>query len=326
LKNQRTYKQLALFLAIGCLAIFVGQIDLQIVRNNLSQVGWQFGWVFLITGLAYAMASTAWLLCFQQVPTQLSASKLFVYRQIGETLTTINPANIIVGESAKVYLLKKEGVAYEEGVVSILLSRVLIFLSMIALFLLLPFVFYKLGWTNELSWIGISGLVLLSFIILGIFCAMVHPKLLLHQCIHSIYQRWQFPFLEKLLPKIASINQLLAEFYISHKVKLFIAFALSLFHWLMGAIEIYVLLLLLDIKITLLGAILVEVGVTCIKSMGAFIPGQVGIEEYGNKVMLGILGIHTGSVWLTISILRRTRQVVWLLIGGLFFLFVYRKI
>lgn len=304
----------------------MSQIDLQIVLSNLYQVGWQFGWVFLITGTAYAMASTAWLLCFQQVPAQLSASKLFVYRQIGETLTTINPANIIVGESAKVYLLKKEGVAYEEGVVSILLSRVLIFLSMIALFLLLPFVVYKLGWANEFSWIGIGGFVVLSFVIIGIFYAMVHPNLLLFQFIQTVYQRWNLRFLEKLLPNIQSVNQLLSEFYKSHKAKLLIAFALSLFHWLMGAIEIYVLLYLLDIKITILEAILVEVGVTCIKSMGSFIPGQVGIEEYGNKVMLGILGIQAGSVWLTISILRRTRQVIWLLVGGLFFLFVYRKI
>jgi len=94
----------------------------------------------------------------------------------------------------------------------------------------------------------------------------------------------------------------------------------------MGAVEIYVLLYFLNIKITLLGAILVEVGITCIKSMGAFIPGQIGVEEYGNKLMLGLIGISTGSVWVTISILRRTRQVIWLMIGGVFFLLVYRKI
>jgi len=161
LKNKKTYKQFALLAAIACLFLFLRNIDIGEVQHQLTQIGWQFGLVFIITGIAYAMASTAWLLCFKEVPAQLSASKLFVYRQIGETLTTINPANIVVGESAKVYLLKQDGVDYDTGVVSILLSRVLIFLSMIALFLLLPFVLHQLGWAKEFSWLG-GGIVLFN--------------------------------------------------------------------------------------------------------------------------------------------------------------------
>ena len=325
LKNKKTYKQLALLAAISCLFLFLQTIDVGEVKNQLVQIGWQFSLVFLITGIAYAMASTAWLLCFKEIPAQLSASKLFVYRQIGETLTTINPANIVVGQSAKVYLLKQDGVTYEEGIVSILLSRILIFLSMIALFLLLPFALYKMGWVGNITWMGIGGLFLFISLMVVVFYAMIHPTLLLHQWTLGLSQKWNLPFLKKLLPKIQSVNQLLCDFYQTHQLKLFLAFVLSVFHWLMGALEIYVLLYFLDIKITVLAAILVEVGITCIKSMGAFIPGQVGVEEYGNKLMLGLVGVSSGSIWVTISILRRTRQVIWLLIGGLFFLLVYRK-
>ena len=326
LHNKKTYKRLALVAAMGLLILFVRHIDFGVVQNKVVQIGWKFGLVFLITGIAYALASIAWLLCFQEVPAQLSASKLFIYRQIGETLSTINPANIIVGESAKMYLLKQEGIAYDEGVTSILLSRILIFLSMVALFLLLPFVIYQLGWIPSFSVISLLGILLFSICIMGLFFSMVHPKLLLYQTLHHIASQYKIRFLNNLLPKIYAINQLLCTFYQEQRGKLIIAFLLSVLHWLMGAVEIYALLFFLDIKITLLGAILVEVGVTGIKSMGAFIPGQIGIEEYGNKVMLGLLDISAGSIWLTISILRRTRQLIWLLIGGVFFLLVYRKV
>ena len=326
MKNNKKYKLLAVVGAILLLGIFIAQINLQQVQANLQQVGWQFGSVLLITGIAYAMASTAWLLCFKVVPPQLTASKLFIYRQIGETLTTINPANIIVGESAKIYLLNQEGVAYQEGLVSILLSRVLIFLSMIALFVLLPVAFYQTGLLASLSITPILLVVLLIAIVIGLFYSMVHPNLLLWQFVTNLNNKFPSSFLSKMLPKIEEINRLLYTFYQQHQLKLLLAFLLSLLHWLMGAVEIFILLHLLNIPIPLMGAILIEVGVTCIKSMGAFIPGQIGVEEYGNKIMLGLVDISGGGIWLTISILRRTRQVFWLLIGGVFFLLVYRKL
>ena len=321
--KKKQYKRIALVLAFALLGIFVAQMDWLQVQANLQQVGWQFSIVFVITGIAYAMASTAWLLCFPTIPKQLSASKLFIYRQIGETLTTINPANIIVGESAKVYLLNKDGVNYEQGLVSILLSRILIFLSMIGLFLFLPIALYQTGLLVGISSAWLIGFTVFIGSILGIFYSMVHPDLLLYKGISSLNNKLQCSFIHKSLPRIQHINQLLYDFYQERKIQLFLAFLLSLFHWIMGAVEVFFLLQLLNLKITLFGALLIEVGVTCIKSIGAFIPGQIGVEECGNKVMLGVVGISTPSVWLTLSILRRTRQLLWLLIGGGFFLMVY---
>lgn len=324
--TKKKYKLLAFLTGWLFLGVFLWNVDFNLVIENLYQIGWKFSFVLLITGIAYGMASTAWLLCFSKLPKQLNGSKLFVYRQIGETLTTINPANIIVGESAKMYLLKKEGIAYQEGFMSILLSRTLIMLSMIALFLILPIFFFFTQFSFQITTSQYFLLGLFILILFGFFYSMVNPKLVLHQFFQTLNTKWNFVFLKKITPKIKETNLLLAQFYQHQKGKLLLAFLLSLVHWIMGAVEFYVLLLLLDIKITLLGAILMEVGVSCIKSLGAFIPGQIGIEEYGNKVMLGALDLSGGGLWVTISILRRTRQIIWLLIGGLFFLLIYKKI
>lgn len=318
--NKANFKIAILLLAILFLVFFISQIDLQEVLLQLQLIGWKFSILLLITGSAYAMAAGAWLLCFEPIPPQLSVPKLFVYRLIGESLTTINPTSIVAGESAKVYLLNKEGIPYEQGIISILLSRILIFLSMISLFLVLPFSLYQLGFIGHFSlpWgIGLAGMTV-GFG--SLFYSMVHPNLLLYKGMQSINRLIHSSFLEKRLAKILAINQGLFDYYRHQKLHLYLAFFLSLLHWIMGAVEIYTIFFLLNLKISLLSALLIEVGVTFIKSMGAFVPGQIGVEEYGNKLMLGFLDMSNGNIWLTLSILRRSRQLIWLGIGGLFFI------
>ncbi len=316
--NKKRLKIAVLLLAIGFLLFFISQINLQEVCTQLKEIGWKFSLLLSITGSAYAMASAAWLLCFDPIPSQLSIPKLFVYRLIGESLSTVNPTNIIAGEGAKIYLLKKEGISYEQGIISILLSRILIFLSMISLFLVLPFSLYHLGFIEHftLAWgIGLTGITL-GFA--GLFYSMIHPDLLLYGGVQTLNRFLKFSFLEKQLPKILAINQGLCAYYHNQKLRLHLAFFLSLLHWIMGAVEIYAIFFLLNLKVSLLGALLMEIGITFIKSIGAFIPGQVGVEEYGNKLMLGFLDMSNGNLWLIFSILRRSRQLIWLCMGGLF--------
>lgn len=323
--KKQGYKLVAFLVGWGFLAFFLWQVDFQMVAENLAIVGPKFGWIFLITGLAYSMASLAWWLCFTNIPKELSISKLFIFRQIGETLTTINPANIIVGETAKLYLLKQEGIDSKEGLASILLSRILIMLSMIALFLLLPFGFINSGLMEGYGQQILVPIIGLVSLIGSFFYGLVSEKLWLFRLITALGKRLKYDFFKGITPKVKELNELLVQYYQQQKGRLLLAFLLSLLHWIMGAVEVYVLFFLLNVKCTFFAAILIEVGVTCIKSLGAFIPGQIGVEEYGNKLMLELLNVGNAGLWVTISVLRRTRQLFWLGVGGVFFMVIYQQ-
>ncbi len=41
------------------------------------------------------------------------------------------------------------------------------------------------------------------------------------------------------------------------------------------------------------------------KAAGAIVPGQIGVEEYGNKVMLDVIGIVSNEIWLVVTLIRR---------------------
>lgn len=314
-------------LVFGCilLSLFVGQVEFTLVGQHLSRVGWRFGWTIVVTGVAYALAAYAWLLCFTKTPVHLSFSKLFVMRQVGETLAVINPTSIVAGEASKIYMLRNEGVEYKEGVVSILLSRSLIFISMFALLLLGAFLLFQ---TFDFFISPAAQMLFLSIMIfgfVGLLLGLVSSKLYLYRLVNYTIQPFTFLKKKSWLPKLKEVNEELHQFYLHHKVKLLLAFLFTLIHWVLGGVEFYVLLNLLEIKVSFFDVILLEIGVAVVKALGAFIPGQVGIEEYGNKLMLDIIGVSDGGVWLAISVLRRARQVVWLGIGGVLFLFIYKN-
>ena len=323
--TKKQYKVIAFLLGIGLLIIFLLKVDIQQVGTELGKVGWPFATTLFITGIGYALAAQAWWLCLGAESRQLSLGKLFVYRQIGETLTTINPANIIVGETAKVFLLNRTGVTYEKGISSILLSRALIFLSLLVIAIPLPILLVASGIIVEINWMQSIAFIFVIGLIGLLFYGMIHPKLFLFRFFQWLTQKTGYTFLKKQIPAIKRINQLLQTFYKNHRFHLILALVLSALHWIMGAIEFYILLQLLGVKVSLTHAILLEIGVTVIKSLGAFVPGQIGIEEYGNQLMLQVLHLNSGGLWLVISVLRRARQLFWLFIGGLFCWWIYAK-
>ncbi|MFT6338741.1 MAG: hypothetical protein ACJATI_005518, partial [Halioglobus sp.] len=118
------------------------------------------------------------------------------------------------------------------------------------------------------------------------------------------------------------INLEAHTFYSHNKGKFFWAFLLSVIHWILGAAEFYLILKVLGFDISVVNAIAIEMGVILFKTIGAIVPGQVGVEEYANKVMLGAVGIAGNEVWLVVSIMRRARQLFWVGIAGVFYFFM----
>lgn len=58
------------------------------------------------------------------------------------------------------------------------------------------------------------------------------------------------------------------------------------------------------------------------RSAGFFIPGQLGLEEFGNKLMFSLVNIPGSETWVTASLVRRGRQIFWILAGFMIYLFL----
>ena len=295
------------------LGIYIYQVDFNILWEKISILKWKVVLLFLVPGIGYVLATWAWKLCFQQQKHGLNLYLLFIIRHIGESLAIINPTNFVAGETAKVFLLQKAGIDYTAGVSSVLLSRTILMAShiflMILILAMLPF-FMEIE--MSVHWIFTGFFCLLSFCGL-MFYALTSPRLWLYQGVVKLAQK--FDRLQPFAKKIKTINLEMSRFYQDNKRKLFVAFLLSISHWCIGALEFYLIIKCLGYDLSFLTALILETGVMLIKSAGSFVPGQLGVEEYGNLLMLNFMQLNDPALWLGVSLLRRGRQVFWLLIG-----------
>ena len=301
-------KLLGLLSVLLCLWFFVRATDFAAVAGLLKKTGLRFCYLIGITLVAYIFGSLSWWYCLGKDRRSVSIGQLFVVRHIGETLSLINPMSIIAGETAKVYLLKDIGIARPITIASILIARVFLIISQLTLMMLvlIPFLWadHQLSVNRFYAW------AILSLLLFTVVCWMLYTKFA------------DAPALSGIQKKITRIAEAWNELFLYSKSALLLAFFFALLHWIFGALEFYLIIRFLGFNVSLLKGMLVDLGVVVFKSAGAFIPAQLGVEEYGNKTMIAVVGIQSATLWVAASILRRSRQLFWIAIGCCAWLFV----
>lgn len=301
---------------VASLIIFLNTTDIKKVLESLKEIGSKFTILLFITFLSSALGTLSWRSCLGSHTGSISLRQLFLIRHIGEIASLFNPAGIVGGEALKMHLLySSENVEKKTILASILISRVIMILTQFALFSFVALCLFipdlnLMAVTHYSQYLITAGAGLMIVSLLFYFKKNIIGLLLTMHC-ESALKHKTGPYREKLNDVFREMSGL----YRSNKKAVLYASFFALLHWVIGAMEFYLILTFLGIKINILEAILVDMGVIFFKTAGIFIPAQAGIEEYGNKFMLSIVGIPGAEIWITASILRRARQLFWLAFG-----------
>lgn len=314
-----------------CVLIFVGQFirqtNFQEIGDYLEKMPFTFLGILGLSLIAYVSATLAWRLCLGDESEKASIGQLFMMRHVGEMLSVFNPTSVVAGETLKAHYLKRQGISIENSISSILMSRILIILSAVLLMLLsgIYLIGNIYGAHKNMMLMLLTALIICGF---GYLLArfLLHSKLYLASRIKKLQYKFGNKYItDRLCESIENINRTSYLFYKYNRSKFVLAFMLSLIHWVFGAAEFYVILKTLGFESSLINALAIEMGVILFKTLGAVVPGQVGVEEYANKVMLGMIGIASNEVWLVVSILRRARQLFWVVVAGVFYWIIARN-
>lgn len=302
--SRKYYKEILIAVIIFFFFYFLSQVNYNELLHHISSHPLLIGKILIATTVAYFCATWAWYYSFpvhsrNTVPNLL---QLFVIRQIGESVCLITPANVIGGEASKAALLNKFGISSADAINSVIVSRLFIIISYFLLFFIVgSILMIQQHLAFILVPISLSGI---GIILYNFALSEIAPVKHLDHKLQSLLSK-------KYLKFKAQINHLRKQIK-SQKRDSFKALSLSALHWLIGVLEFYFILNALGIQCSYSQALLLEIGVMVFKSAGAFIPGQIGVEELGNKFMLGIIGITSLEIWITVSIIRRTRQLTWI--------------
>lgn len=307
------------------MAIAVKQTNFTEVKRELLQIGYKFIYSIAGTFAAYLLATYAWYICLGNDRKKVRFGKLFMIRQVCETISLYNPTSIIAGDLLKMQFLKPYHISAQVALNSVTISRITTILSQVLLFLLSS-LWLLLSPTGDQMGATIKS----TFIVLliGILIAKIG-------LIYWLNSNHMTPFKPSFSPtsslwtkskqKIKLILLGMKTFYRKEKKAFWNSYALNVAHWIIGSMEFFLILHFLGFKITIMHGLLLDMSTMVFKSFGSFIPGQIGIEELGNKIALGVIGLQASSIWITVSIFRRLRQFLWAVVGIIGYLFLKRK-
>ena len=307
------------------LFFFIRATDLRQVAISMQQVGYNFVVLILVTFIAALLATVGWKYCMGAPGKHLPLWELFLVRVVGEAVALVNPTSIVVGEAVKVFLLREKEIERKTVVASMLISRAVMASTQLFLFLLMGlFLLSKGGFAWQFPhFTPLFYVVLLGSVSMLIFLTQTSwvRKVIRPTRFGTALAQWT----AELRQQAQELRLDLAFFYKTSKRSLALATLFFTMHWIFGGMEFYFILLFLGVKATIMQAILVDMGVVFFKATGAFVPGQIGIEEYGNKVMLSMIGLPGTEIWVAASILRRARQLFWIGFGLLIYFRMNKK-
>lgn len=289
------------------LMVFLWVTDYDLVITQLQEVGVGFLGLILISGASYLLGALAWYVCLPSHGT-VSVWQVILVRTIGENISIFNPTTVLAGEVSKFHLLRDESLTVRDKMDSILFSRMIMIVSQIMLSLVgVLWLAHRSG--HMLIAIAITGAIaMILMVVIGVSAHIARMAT----------KRKRLPNPRWMRRATIEIRRAIRAFLLfkSQRTRAFYtSFLFSALHWIIGAAEIYWILFLLGMSPVILDCLAVDMGVVVVKSIGSIVPGQLGVEELGNKWMLAWIGMAGTSIWVTVSILRRSKQLVWIILS-----------
>ena len=289
------------------LAVLVARVGMQSVMSVLNRLTW---WQLLLVcipyGLIMAVDTLGWRYAFiAKSPPYL---RMLAARTAGEAVNIVTALGSVGGEAVKVWLLRP-AVSYDESVPSVVIAKTT---STIAQALLL-----LLGLVLALTTLAVAGDVIWAMLgLLGVELLLV-GGFVFTQLAGLVRRAGRLLAWSGLIEDASAAEELdarLRRYYRENWRRFLLSVSFHFCGWLLGALEALVMLYVLDIRVPLATATVIEALGSGVRFATFLVPGSLGVLEGANTGVFGALGLGAGA-GLAFSLVRRARQGVWIGIG-----------
>jgi len=280
------------------------------VTATARALGWRSLLVCLPFALIMSVDTLGWRYAFAY--DRVPFLRLVAARIAGEAVNVMTAVAPVGGDAIKVWFLRPH-VPYQESIASVIVAKTTITLSQ-ALFLLIGVMAAVALAVDARLVRAMLWLLLVELIGAGGFLAV--------QVAGSLSRGARLLSRVKKLDALAgaeNLDRTLQSFYRREWRRFALSVGFHLLGWLMGALETWLFLRVLQIPASLTTALVIETLGSAVRFATFFVPGSLGALEGANTAAFAALGLGAPA-GLAFSLLRRLRQVVWIGLGVLVFL------
>lgn len=290
--------------------------ELKVLKGHLLEI-------LLVTFCMQIVGVAAWMNCFRQRIPVRKAVLLYFIDLSGESAARVTPANFVAGDALKIITLTARGTSRTASASSVFLFRIFTWLSGIVYSLICLTVTMISGGETGGSSLKTCLFLFAVPALLGTAAVLLVIRFFsLRKLDGWVGKRrgGKFP-LQRLYRKARRTVVEMAVYFRHHRGRFLAALACATVQRFGGAVELFVVLNILHMRPGFFACMLFEFGILIARTVFSMVPLQIGVEEAANKTLLKQIGALDPGLWLTVSIVKRTRQFIWIAFGFSAFLY-----
>ncbi|HKW93062.1 MAG TPA: flippase-like domain-containing protein [Methylomirabilota bacterium] len=262
-------------------------------------------------GLMTMVDTLGWRFAFRRNTVPFQA--LLMARLAGEAFNIATPTASVGGEAVKTWLIRPY-VSLTESIPAVVIAKTTITIGQ-ALYLLLGLLIgaavlppdlpllQAMRWLLGLELLGVGGFVVVQLLgVLGIGGRML--------------QRFHFVAPEGVAGAMGQVDSALAHFYREEPWRLLLSITYHFLGWALGALEAYLILWALGLRVSLATALVIDAFGSGIGFAAFLIPARLGATEAGQVAIFMALGLGAPA-GLTFALIQRLREATWAGLGFL---------
>jgi glycosyltransferase 2 family protein len=306
----RLLRPLLLAVGVGFIAWLVRDLGPATVWDTIRTLSWRLGLLVVFPFcMAVALDTLGWrvLLTGCRVPwVALAAARL-----AGESANLLTPTASVGGEPLKAYLVR-DRLPLDEGLASVVVDKTTVVMGQ-AVFLAAGLAVTLLTPDKPSRAVAIAMAALLAVEIIGVGGFTVVQIRGGIAGAGRVLQRLGVGPVERHQELLHDVDRRLARVY-RHRARVLLSALLHALGWAVGGLEIYLVLTLAGIPVSLTTALVLEAVSSAVRFATFMIPGSLGALEGGNVAIFAAFWLP-GAAGLSFSLVRRLREATWALVG-----------
>jgi glycosyltransferase 2 family protein len=306
----RCYRPVLLASSAALFAYLLYAVGPTTVVASFRELSWRLVLVVVFpTVVLKACDTLGWGCTFPR--REVSLWRLATTLVAGQAIASTTPTGTIGGDAAKVWLLRGE-VSSRECLSSLIIAETTSTASQ-GLLLLLGIVVARRTLSSSAPLLRImQWLLILEIVGVAGFIAVQMRGIATRG--HGLLHRLGLAGGQQAGPVAAHIDRALASFYRGEPGRLALAVTWNFLGWLTGVLEVWLILYFLKATVSIGRAVVIEAFGTSISFATFFLPVQLGIDEGGAVATFVALGM-TAATGMSLSLVRRVREMAWIGIG-----------